>query len=283
MSFYGLMNRIKSIRNLGICIATGILSLGTATAQLPSLSKGDFIGRFAGISGNRFDWGMDPNAKGELRPYDDKKKQMGIKFTIPTVITVEETLPDGKIIQRQIDIKSLTTDDKPTEKFEKLTFRGKVTSGAEFEIVIEQTRGSIHYGGRLISPSKDTKNKQRLMISSYISPIYEAADRTDKAFLRSVSGDVVKILRADGSRYRAKTNDLIENFKQDGLGLGIRQVEVHFDGYRGRDFEFIAHGASTIEIYQRVTAPLNTGFTVQWSPDPDKDADMSSRFEIKVK
>jgi len=283
MSFYGIMTWMKNISSIGICAAAGILSIGNAAAQLPVLGKGPMVGRFAALSSNRFEWGMYLDGKADLRAIDDKKRMMGIKFSIPIVISVEETLPDGKIIHRQINRESLTTENQPSEKFEKLGFRGKVTGDTEFEIVLEQTRTSILYGGRLVSAGTDSKKNLRLVISANIPPVYEAADRTDKSFLRSVSGDVVKIVRTDGSRYRAKTNDLIENFEQEVVGAGIREMDIHFDGFRGRDFEFIAQGASKIAIHQRVTAPLNTGFSVQWSPDPANDPGMASRFEIKVK
>jgi hypothetical protein len=275
------MSWINHTTKLGIYVAAGILSLGNAAAQLPSLNKGPMVGRFAALSTKRFEWGMYQDGSALLRPIDEKGKVMGLKLKIPITISVEETQPDGKIVQRQIDSESLTTKDQPSEKFEKVSFRGKVTGGSEFEIVLEQTRDSVLYGGKLISA--DPNKNLRLVIGANFPSVYEAAERIDKSFLRSVSGDHVRVTRTDGSRHKAKTNDLIENFQQEVVGAGIREMEVHFDAFRGRDFEFIAHGASKIAIYQRVTAPLNTGFSVQWSPDPAKDPEMAARFEIKVK
>lgn len=265
----------------------GILVLQSAArAELPTLDVKGWYGRFIGLETRTHHFGLTGDGKGTLAPIGKRGDPVSHPICPSITFLIEESLPDGRVIARQIQKESLTSDSPAATAFEKISFTGKVTGDAAFAVDIEANRGVISLGGRLIDPGTLTVNPVKFIIRVTFPSAYRnvsVADRQEKAFLRRVQDDRLDLVFTDGKRFKQKTAELVDAKDPKLNGPGISEAKLQLDAFQGKAFEFTTSGASKMSLWTRAAQPLHEGFTINWESDPEKDPEGSARLVIVVK
>ena len=287
------MNRQSRLRV--IIFATALAATGSQTlpAQLPSIDKQPWIGYFAAHTSNRYQIGISSMGELHLKPVVSGAA-IANSYLIEIVPTVLETQSSGKIVAKRIIADSLETTDTATDKLEKATYRGRFTGDAAFEITVEQNRGIILVGGRLLDPGK-LKNPLKFALSLEIPNLYPSerkpgADlnerekrREEKALADKLRGDRLSLKRSDGSSLRQPLSESVDAASGEINGPGISELELQTETFRGRRLMLNASPGTAMTLSNSKSAPLYQGFDVAWTPDPTKDPDGKARLAISFR
>jgi hypothetical protein len=157
--------------------ATGIQP---ASAQLPSLNDPPWLGYNSVFANKRYQFTITAQGKIMLTPMNEKGDPVAHTLAIPVEIIIQEMMPDGKPVWKQINAQSLASAQPATDKLEKVVLTGKVTGDAAFEATIEQSRGAISIGGRITNPGTLTKNPIRFGIRVKFPNAYPKVEVEEK-------------------------------------------------------------------------------------------------------
>lgn len=280
------MKSLLTIKGLSATFLILAASLGRASAQLPSLNDAPWLGYFIGFENKRYKLGISSVGKTILTPMNDRGTPVGHQLAINIEMGILETLPDGKTVLRQIKPETLESSDPATEDLEKAVIRGKVTGDASFETIIEQDRGVISIGGRVLEPGT-LKNPLTFAIRFKMPSAYpydKVADKNDeKAFQKKIEDDRLDIKWTDGKRTKQTFEKEVDASSKEINGPGIAAAQMEISSYKGKRIILAASENSSLTLWNSKPAPLHTGFTFTWQPDPAKDKEAKSRFTIEVK
>lgn len=259
-----------------------------AKAQLPSLNQQPWLGYYAAFANKRFQIGLSSQGKITLTPMNEKGDPVSFQIAIDIDVGIEETMPDGKVVMRQIKAETLAAKEPATDELEKVLVTGKTTGDAAFELNIEQTRGIIFMGGRMTDPGTLTKNPVRFALRLRIPSLYKnhkAEDkRAEKAFAKKIEDDQIDIKWTDGKRVKQSFDKaLLVDGNKEINGPGITSLELEADAYKGRRFVVTASPNSAMNLWNAKEQPLHEGFSINWKADPEKDKDGKARIAIEVK
>jgi hypothetical protein len=278
-------------------LVLAVSGIQTASAQLPIIYDAPWRGFFAAHAGKTFQLGIASQGDMQLKPVDRAGSPMGFD---PIVINaaVLETLPNGTSVTRGLIPESLETSDPVTTKMEKVTFRAKVEGGASFEVSVEQTRGIIFAGGRILDPGT-LKNPLRVIFLASFSHFYvfhvgehAKSDEMDerekkklqKAFERKIQGDSLSMKLKDGKRTKQKLGDSMDAAVAKEInGPGIVEFEMECVDYPDRKILLNSSPNSSMSLFAPAAGPVYQGFTVQWTPDTAKDPEGKARLAINVR
>lgn len=250
------------------------------------MNEQPWIGHFLGYNHKRFDFGMTSHGKMSLQPKDNRGNNISMILALPIQVVIEETLPNGKITARQVQEATLTSPDPMSPDFEKATIRGQVTGGAEFELKVEQMRGVIQIGGRLVSPGTLTKNPIRFAVRTNFPSAYRHSPKEGKEgkeFLKRIEDDRLDVKWTDGKRKKLTFDKQVDAGSDEVNGPGISSAELEMSAYRDRKFEFAATGSSVLKLSSPEPRPLHEGYTMTWIPNSEKDPEGKDRFTIEVR
>lgn len=269
-----------------------------AHAQLPSLNEQPWMGYFAAFKNKRYQFGLSAQGDIKLTPMGDRGDPVSFQIAISILAGIEETMPDGKITMRQIKIESLETKDAATDELEKVSLRGKVTGDAAFEMNLEQTRGIVFIGGRILDPGTLTKNPIRFVVRVKFPTAYpndkkaqanidpkddKKADKATKAFLKKIEDDQIDLKWTDGKRVKQDMGEEVDAASKELNGPGISSAEVEIAAYKGKRLLFTAAPNSAMTLKNDKPGPLHEGFTINWLADTAKDTEGKARLAIEVK
>lgn len=278
-----------------IALISSFAALPSAQAQLSSLSEPPWTGYYAAYESKRFHIGLSAQGDIKLTPIGSRGAPVSHQLTIPIDIGIEEIMPDGKVVMRQVKVETLSATDPATDKLEKATFRGKVTGDAVFEATIEQSRGIIFIGGRVVEPGTLTKNPIRCAVRAKFPDAYKNAKKGNpldesrenkkivKAFEKKIAGDLIELKWTDGKRVKQDFEKPVEAASKDLNGPGIASAEIEISAYQGKRFVFTAAPNSSMTLWNPQSAPLHEGFSIHWSSDAAKDTEGKARLAIEVK
>jgi hypothetical protein len=257
-----------------------------ATAQLPSLNEKPWLGYFAAFEGKKFEFGVMSVGKIILTPMGDKGTAVSHALAIPIEIGIEEVLPDGKVTMKQLKAETLSSAESATDQLVKTVIKGKVTGDAAFEATIEQNRGVISMGGRVVDPGT-LKNPLRFAIRVKFPTAYKYDNPKDKkeekAFEKKIEDDRIDMKWTDGTRKKQGFNVALEAASKELNGPGIAAAEIEIAAYKGKKFLFIASENSAMTLWNSKVEPLHEGFTINWRPDAEKDKEGKARLSFEVK
>ena len=240
-----------------------------------------WLGHFAVFANKRFQFAVTAQGKITLIPIGDNDKLVASSLEIPI-----EIRPDGKITVKKVQPKTLESAQPATGKLEKVVIRGKVTGGASFEITLEQARGVVSVGGRVLAPGTLTKYPLRFSIRIKFPSAYRNDNRRDKreqkAFEKKIRDDRLDLTWTDGKRKKQSFDKKVDASSKELNGPGIAAAEIEISAYKGRKFEFIASQNSTIALSNE-KGPLHEGFEIRWLPDPVKDPQGKARLSLEVR
>jgi hypothetical protein len=257
-----------------------------ASAQLPALNEQPWLGYFTAFESKKFDFGMMSVGKIVLTPMGDKGNAVSHALAISIQIGIEEVLPDGKVTMKEIKPETLSSAEPATDELVKTVVKGKVTGDASFEVTLEQNRGVISMGGRVLDPGT-LKNPLRFAIRVRFPEAYKYSSPKDKkeekAFEKKIEDDRIDMKWTDGKRKKQEFNVALEAASQDLNGPGIAAAEIEIGAYKGKKFLFLASENSAMTLWNSKVAPLHEGFTINWRPDAEKDKEGKARLSFEVK
>lgn len=242
-----------------------------------------WFGHFAALDTRDYQFSMTSQGKTAILPYGSEKKLIAKSLALSLAINMDETLPDGKIVSRQIIKESLTSDQEPTTAPQNLVYRGKVTRDAEFEAYIEQDRGVLSFGGKILSEGSTKGNPLKFVIRlNFPAPYKNIKDKDSKVFEKRIRRDDVRLEWIDGKRHKFDVTTEVENEDVTLNGPGIANLEASFYTYQDKKIHLAATGASAMTVETtRMGGAMKDGFTVTWTPDPKRDPEGKSRLVIK--
>lgn len=280
---------MKTLTRLAFAaLISGFAAAPLAHAQLPSLNEPPWLGYYAAYANKRFQIGLSSKGNITLTPMNEKGDPVSFQLAIDIDAGIEETMPDGKVVMRQIKAETLAAKEPATDELEKVLVTGKVTGDAAFELNIEQTRGIIFIGGRMTDPGTLTKNPLRFALRLRIPTLYKnhkAEDkRAEKAFAKKIEDDRIDMKWTDGKRAKQTFEKaLLVDGNKEINGPGITSLELEAGAYKGRRFVFTASPNSSMNLWNAKEQPLHEGFTINWKADAEKDKDGKARIAIDVK
>jgi hypothetical protein len=280
------MNCLPFSKGLLAAAFISLTGVQDSKAQLPNLSEQPWIGYFVGYENARYRFGVSGVGKLLLTPMIGRNQPISPFLAVDIQVGILETLPDGKTVMKQIKVDSLESSEKPTDELEKIVLRAKVTGDAAFETTIEQVRGVISIGGRIVDPGT-LKNPLKFVVRATFPTIYRNTVLTDKraekAFLKKIEDDEIALKWTDGSRKKISFDKAVLASTPEFNGPGIAEIEVESAGYRGSTFVFAATEGSSMTLWNSKESQLHEGFSINWFADPEKDKDGKARFTFLVK
>ena len=269
-------------------------------AELPSLQDQPWLGYYAVYADKNYEFKITA-ADGvvTLIPVGEGAPVLG-NLLVYIKFGIEETLPDGKIVSSPVQGNALETSDPASDKLSKSILRGKTAGNASVEITIEQSRGIVFVGSRLLEPGAHTHpiRTTATVVFPNINPPAkppandEALDERDakraakkqaKDAEDKLKDDVVTVKWTDGKRHSITFEKPVDAGSAEFNGPGTTTAEVTIATYGRKKFLFNASPNSMMKISNPKPASLSEGFSLQWSPDPEKNKDGKARLAIEVK
>ena len=265
----------------------GVVGILPVHAALPSLTEKEWLGYFVGMKHRAFLFGITSEGKATIKPIGKKDEPASSKLTIPVDFKVLETLPDGKVISRQIQPQSLESAQPATNKPQKIVIKGKVTGSASFEIFVNEERGGISLGGRLLEPGT-SKNPLRFVIDLKIPDVYTDAKKggdkkAAKAHEEKSKNDRLQLIWTDKKAVKQSLTQKIDASSKEISGPGIAAVQLELDAYHGKKIEVTASENSSIALENKPPASLIEGFSIIWTADSTKDPEGKARLIFGMK
>jgi hypothetical protein len=263
---------------------TGFQSL---SAQLRSLNNYPWAGYFAGHSDKSYRFGLLASGEIRLTVIDAKKEPLNAKLIIPIVVTIEETLPDGKTLVKKIQPDSMQSAQAASDRFDKVVVSGKVTGDTAFELMLEQNRGMILIGGRVLDPGS-SKNPLRLVVRAAFSSPYPFSkeipnEKAAEIFKKKIKGDGIALKLTDKQARTFAISQDIDAASAEVNGPGIAEAKIKICSYDGKKFVFLASPNSAMTLEHKPSQPLSKGFSLVWHTDPAKDPEGKARLAIDVR
>lgn len=267
----------KGMKKVIPCIVMAVGTFLTPTAvqaDLPGLKKQPWIGYFIGIEHRKkMRFGITAKGQGIIDPLTKEGKPVFAKVPFQVNFDVIETLPDGKKINKKINSDTLTSEQPATEDpSSPITFRGKVTGDAAFEVTVHPERGGVSVSGKLTDKGTLT-NPVHFEISLDVKPYPRGpGDESEKieAFEKRAKRDVLKYETL--SRKRDKIEFLEETNPASAVGEPMSYLEFRTDAFDNHDFEIHTTDKAKLTFADLGSKALWNGFTLRWIVDEGADA-----------
>lgn len=284
----------------GTCLFAS-MALGTVSAELPFLQEAPWLGYFAVHESKGYHFKIAAaNGKVVLAPLSSKGEPVAERLNIVIAFGLVETLPNGKTAVRPIRADTLESTDPATDKLRKCVIRGKTAGDASLEITIEEARGMIIVGSRVLDPGtlknpvcpsitavfpgaepKSGAPKEKVELDERDAK--RAAKKEAKAAEEKLMENVVELKWTDGKRQKLTFGEVVDAGSPEINGPGIAAAELAITAYGGKKISLTAAPNSAMKLANSKPASLNEGFSIQWSPDLAKDKDGQARLALEVK
>ncbi len=265
----------------------GLLTILPLSAELPSLNEKDFLGYFIAYQTKSAQFGLASDGKISIKVLDDKGSPVSSRLTVTINFKIEQTLPNGKIVNLKINPEALESTQPATMKPKNVTFKGTLENGVTFEVCASEERGALLLGGRLLNPS-EVKNPTRFGIEVKFPNALpeirgELSKKEIKAFEDKIKDDKVDIVRVDGKKVKIPGDKPVDPSAADFGGPGITSLSAEFSTYQKKEIQIIASPNSSMIFTSKETEPMQKGFVLKWSADLVKDPEGKARMAVMVK
>ncbi len=281
-----IMNLIQ-VAPVATFIFCAIANVQTATAELPSLTNKEAMGRFAMSENSKYRFHIECRGRFELLPEGGRKKKVNETSAIVIEPIIEEVLPDGSYKSRAVINSSFESNDPATAELEKTTIRGQANGGISFEMTTEIRQGTIFYSGKVINPGPTIKNPLRFAVRIKIPSLYQELNlrgpKQEEEFKETLKDDKVSIKWTDGEKVKANFAKNVDASSDEINGPGITSVEIDSDAYAGKKVTISAAPNSSFKMSNSASEPLHKGFVLMWTTDPTKDKDHKAQIAIEVR
>lgn len=258
-----------------IAIAAGIFLVPSrAQADLPGLKEQPWLGYFIGIEHRKkMRFGVTAKGQGVIDPLDSKGNPVFAKVPFQVNFDVVETLPDGKTVRKQVNSDSLASEQPATADPSKpVTFRGKVTGDAAFEVTVYPERGGVALSGKLTDKGTLT-NPLHFEISLDVKP-YPQKPGDEPAKIKTFETRAKKdeLTYETVSRKRGKIEFLEETNPATAVGESMSRLDFKTDAFDNNEFEIQTTDKAKLTFADIGTKPIWNGFTLHWKVDEGADA-----------
>jgi hypothetical protein len=247
-------------------------------ADLPTLQQ-PWLGYFIGLKDNKFQFGVTSRGEGVFEPLKRSGEPVNIHNPIKVAFQVLETLPDGKVISRKVQWDALASEHEASkDPTEPVTFTGKVTGDASFEVTVIPGRRTVSLTGRILDKGT-LKNPLTFAISTDFTP-YKWADSDNRdAFNKKIKRDEIRLEAAGGGRARQNLTDPVNPSVAHADGISF--AEFRIESYQ-IEFTVTPSENSKLVFKDSGEAPLADGFGLQWTVNEGADpAEERLSFEAK--
>lgn len=146
---------------LPFAISSLVFSAPLSHAQLPQLGEKPWLGHFIGIKEKKFQFGITSKGDAVLHPLKRDGTMVALFNPIKVNYEILETMPDGKVVSQQVKVDSLASAQPPVEDPKlPVTFTGKVTGDAAFEMTVAPERGGFSLSGKVTDKGSVTNPLQ---------------------------------------------------------------------------------------------------------------------------
>jgi hypothetical protein len=280
------MNSKLPTRGVIVAALSLLTGTGIVSAELPMMTEREWLGYFVGFENKKYQFGLAADGKGGVKFVDNKGNKPATKPAVAVDFLVEELFPDGKVTVRSIIRESLESDHPATNKISQAVIRGKVTGDASFEAFLNEDRGTISLGGRIIDQGT-LKNPLRFAIRLTFQEAYKYDTLDDKqkikAFENKTKNDRLQFIRTDNKRVKQSLFDEVDAKSAEVNGPGVTAIQLEMNSNFDRRLEISATENSSMQLSNNAPSPLYKGFLLTWSADPAKDPEAKARLLIDVK
>ncbi len=192
-------------------------------------------------------------------------------------------MPDGKVVSKQVKSDSLTSEHPAVEDpKDPVTFTGKVTGDAAFEVTVAPERGGYSMTGKITDKGTLT-NPLQFVITMDFDPYKNGAGDGDDAqenFEKKIKRDELRFETVSGKREKIEFLDKVNpaTLYQEGFTT----AELRTEGYGGVNFEMEATGKSRIVFEDKGEQEFWKGFSARWSVNEDGDP-AQAKFIVTAK
>ena len=248
--------------------------------ELPYLNEQPFLGQYAGTDTRDFRFMVKTSGEALVIPSKAKGGFVSDRFAIKFAPLVEDTLPDAKVVAKYPVKDAWEAVTPATEDPEKITYRGKVSGDATFEVNIELAGGKVTAGGRVLEKGKLAN--PRFVIRVQVPNVYQYDKDAEKRD-EKIKKDRIDLVRADGKKLKLDVNTPLDAESDKFSGPGIIQARIEMAGYVGHKLEIAAGTAGVFEFWNKGEAALYDGFTLGWKHDAAKDPEGKGRLAFEMK
>lgn len=298
MGALGLLEVMKiQSRCAAIVFSFVIYTDQPAMAQLPSLDEPPWLGYFAAHQSTRCTLGITSQGDIIFNPSEDAPRPTGGRsFRLRPII--EEITPAGRVVVRELDPETLQSAQPASAEIDKVVFSGKVQGGATLEVTVEQNRGILLIGGRVVDPGP-AGNVKRFAISGRTPRFYATYGegnkskseeqkaleaKREKALEIKLKNENLELKLLDGKRVKQSILEPVDLASGTLSGTGVAEIEIDFQFYRGRKVLLTAAPNSSFSLSNRKGQRIfKNGFSLVWRPDPEKDTDGKARMAISTR
>ncbi len=265
----------------------GIIGVSLLRAELPALSDREWLGYFVGFETKNYRFGISSHGEATIKMLGKSGEPLAQKLTIPIQFLVEEVMPSGKVVAKSVIIESLESAQVATNKPKDIVIQGRVTGDAKFEVTVNEDRGVVSLGGRLLDPGT-LKNPLRFSLRLKFGEAYPSEKtvrdrREQKEFEDKTRGDSLQLTWTDGKRVKQATTKSIDAGSAEVNGPGIAAAQIEFSSYQGNKFLATASASASMKLSNSPAGALQDGFMLTWTADPAKDPQGKARLTIDVK
>ena len=273
-------------RTVAACLVS-LAGVGTLRADLPVMQEKEWLGYFLGFEGKKSQFGVTGGGKSAIKVLGKQGSPLSSQLTVYVDVLVEELFPDGKVTARRIAPESLESAHPAATKINQAVIAGKVTGDASFELFVNEDRGAISLGGRLVDPGT-VKNPLRFSIRLRFQDAYLYDEPSEdkkkiKAFENKIKNDRMQLVWTDRKRVKQSLSEAVDASSAELNGPGVAALQMEISSYLGARFEVSATGNSSMQLSNADMKPLHRGFNLTWSADPEKDPEAKARLVIDVK
>ncbi len=256
------------------------VALHPLLAQLPIWETKPWLGYFAGHDRSKFAMGIKSDGIIELEIKDKNGARMSFTKSILIVPTIMADGEKGWYPLTRIR-ESMSTTDKPTDEPKKLTYRGKATGGAEYEMVVDFDRDKISFGGKIVDKG-ETKKPIKFQIRCKFQQPYKGTSEANAK--KSTARDSIKYLKMDKKKGSCGIFESID-FSDEATFGPLSFIEVEMKNYMDHGLTFRSEGTIPLllENPSKVASPPMDGFVIVFEHDPAKDPKGDARMVFELK
>lgn len=256
-------------------LAVSPLSAG----ELPLLNKQPWLGKYMGTDTREFRFYVKDSGEAQVLPTKEKEGFMSDRFAIRFVPLIEETTAEGKVVSKFAAKDGWESVTPATVDPKKITYRGKVTGDATFEVNIELDGGKITAGGKLLE--KGTLANPRFVLRVQVPNVYQY-EKDAKKLEEKSKKDKIDLVRTDGKKLKVEMTKPLDAETAEYSGPGVSEAKIEIAGY-GHRMDLATTPGGAFELWNKDTAALIEGFTLGWKHDPAKDPEGKARLSFELK
>lgn len=265
------------MRALILSLSLAAVSMG---GDLPQLNESPWEGWYVGTENRDFRMGVNRDGELVLMPFKGRNDLVPSPQYLVVTPVIVETPPGGRPVGKKVAPSGWEAVTASGLDPEKIVYRGTVTGGAKFEVVIEPTRDGFRAGGRVIEAGT-LKNPLKFSLRCRLPDPYRYQKNEEKLEKDAAKDDYL-FVHMDGKKVKLDGVSKVDASTEEVMGKGLKEVAVEF-GPMDAEVEITLGEAGILELWNSGERPLYKGLSVNWVHDPEKDPEAKARFEVKWK